>query len=68
MLTQEYKKGDWVRATHPNGAVVEGQLTQDMPTIGTAVMELILDKKEGVKVFINVNHWDVKLLRGNLLP
>src|SRR5690606_8601439 len=61
--------GDWVRATAKNGAVIEGQAVHNLGMSGYPVLEIALHDDSGkrVDVRINVNFWDVYVIRPNLL-
>lgn len=67
-LKKELKRGDWVKATNVRapGSILEGQATHDMALFGRAQLELILGDN-GERVSINVNYWDVEIIRKNLL-
>lgn len=64
-LKQELKEGDWIRATHSQGGVIEGQASTDKSFGGFANMEIVV--APNLKITINLNQWDVVLLKANLL-
>lgn len=64
-LKQTLKKGDWIRATNTDGGVVEGQCETQIYLGGSAILPLSLGK--GAQTVINVNFWDIEILRANLL-
>lgn len=64
-LKHSLKKGDWIRAEHESGASIEGQAHHDMNTFGDAHLDIRLPMNKLVN--INVNFWDVKITKANLI-
>lgn len=64
-LERSLKKGDWIEAKNDEGAVIVGQAKHDMKTIGYAYLEVQV--ADNVVIPINVNFWDVKRLKANLI-
>lgn len=64
-LKQRLRKGDWVRAER-QGLLIEGQATHDMDLTGSAILTIQLPDTDTVT--INVNRWDVSVVRENLIP
>lgn len=64
-LKQRLHKGDWVRA-EASGTVIEGQAAHDMERAGSAT--LLVKVADQVIIPVNVNRWDVSVVRENLIP
>lgn len=72
-LKQGLKKGDWVRAvqvidneTFEGGGIIEGQAYHDMDLSGSSCLTVYITDVASIE--INVNFWDVSLLRKNQIP
>lgn len=61
-------EGDWVRATSKRGSIIEGQAQHSVGTAGFAHLYiLIADEWDTQEIRINVNIWDVEVIKPNNL-
>lgn len=72
-LKQGLNKGDWVRAvqiidneTFEGGGIIEGQAYHSMGMTGSSSLTLYITDVASIE--LNVNFWDVTLLRRNQIP
>ena len=65
-LRQSLKRGDWIRAKHKDGGKIVGQAGHDVFWGGSAMMYIKV--ASDTMVGINVNFWDVKIIKKNVLP
>lgn len=66
-LKQKVKRGDWVRATTAEGSIIEAQALHDLSFPGSASLELLLSGTQNNRTILNVNHWDVEVIRRNMI-
>lgn len=66
ILKRQIRAGDWVTATHiDTRSSITGQAAHDLKPIGPALLAVVLEP--GKEFEINVNFWDVEVVRGNML-
>ena len=63
MLKSNVRRGDWIKATNKGGAMIEGQADETRPRIGFSSLNIKLDSE--TMVVINVNYWDVDVIKRN---
>lgn len=64
-LSEGLVKGDWVRVSQDETAI-EGQVVNDVPIGGPALLTIMVSK-EGHTWNVNVNFWDIDMVRRNYL-
>lgn len=65
-MSTRINRGDWITATNAYGAELRGQaVTATEGWGGTALVDIALNPSTSVQ--INVNFWDVKIERSNLI-
>lgn len=59
--------GDWVRIESSGGSVIEGQANSEIYLGGSAILSITIadDAENTQSVNINVNFWDVKVVKKN---